>query len=349
MMKHLNEKYMRYYRKDGVPTIRQCHCRRASSLVDVVIPKSRYVFESIDDAFFLCINDPNSLTNAIRKLECNEYFMSEEEHEVCSIDELTSAWKDICKKFFDKSLLSLSYNDIGVSYGDNNGNIVNNPLVLSRGKKNSNDALAMQFIVPFFSKNAGTHKLKDFVNTAIDTFYKLGYNFSSLNAMHVKRQPLIDKVELLIMTFEAIYSEVVDELSDDIYHITSLNALKSIKKNGIIPKACKSGNFQHPKRVYLFSNASVNNMLDFINERFGIEEHPCMLKVNKQVLVSSNGFKTGKLKFYVDPMFTQKYGTIALFTDTTIPAMLIDDEVICFKFDIYKNVLKDKTIHLKDL
>ena len=56
-----------------------------------------------------------------------------------------------------------------------------------------------------------------------------------------------------------------------------------------------------------------------------------------------------EMKFYVDPMFTQKYGTIALFTNSVIPAKLIDDEVVCFKFDLYKNTLKDKTISLKDL
>ena len=90
-------------------------------------------------------------------------------------------------------------------------------------------------------------------------------------------------------------------------------------------------------------------MLDFMSERFGIEEHPCMLKINKHALVSSDGFETGKMKFYADPLFTQKYGTIAVFTDSAIPTKLIDDEVVCFKFDIYKNALKDKTISLKDV
>ena len=82
--------------------------------------------------------------------------MSEDEHKTHSLNELTDAWKDLCERFFDKDLLDLTYNEIGVSYGESHGNIANSPLALSKGKKSNDAALAVQFIVPFFSKDAGT-------------------------------------------------------------------------------------------------------------------------------------------------------------------------------------------------
>lgn len=344
----LNEKYMKYYRKDDVPLIYPYTCRRVSDLLNIGVLKPEFILENADDVFYPCINDANSLTNAIRKLEHSEYYLSKEECELKSLDDVVKVWKDLCKRFFDKRLLELTYDDIGAKNGEYSGNIVDYVRTLTKNSKTS-VSLAIQTAVPFFDKDAGTKCINGFMSTVIDSFNRCGYNYSGLKTAETKKQPLSDEVNVLFMTFEAIYSEVIDELSDDIYHITSCDALKSIKANGLVPKSCKSGNFQHPSRVYLFSNALVNNMLDFMSERFGIEEHPCMLKINKQALVSSDSFKSGKMKFYVDPMFTQKYGTIALFTDIVIPAKLLDDEVVCFKFDAYKNVLKDKTIKLRDL
>jgi hypothetical protein len=336
-LKHtlLNEKYMKYYRKRSIPKIYPYHCRRASDLVKINISASKFILENVDETFYPCINEPNSLTNAIRCLEHDEYYLSEHECEPIGLDDIAKIWRDICQKFFDSQLLSLTYNDIGAVCARPSINIVDNVQALNKSK-DGNIPIAVQMAVPFFKKNAGSKDINDFAAAVVNAFKQHGYNFSSLNVMQVKKQPLEDSIEILLMTFEAVLSEVVDELSDDIYHITTCKALKSIKANGIVPHECTSGNLQHPKRVYLFSNAAVNNMLDFMSERFGSMERPCMLRMPKQRIIELDGFKTGEMKFYVDPMFTQRYGTIALFTDKAIPADVIDDEVVCFKFDLHK-------------
>lgn len=344
----LNEKYMKYYRKDDIPLVFPYHCRCASDLVKIEIPEPEFVLENADDMFYPCINDPNSLTNVIRRLEHKEYYLSEEDMQPDSSAVIVDIWKDLCKRFFDKQLLNLSYSDMGIINDGYCGNIVNHMKTLTKSKKND-VSLAIQVGVPFFNKDSGMKKIKDFMSTVIDSFNRHGYNYSGLNVVKARRQPLIERIDILFMTFEAIYNEVIDELSENLYHITSYDLLKSIHINGIVPQAYTSMNRQHPKRAYLFSNAPVNSMLEFMSERFKLDEKPCLLKISKRRLVELDEFKNGKMKFYVDPMFTQKYGTIAIFTTEAVPASLIDNDVVCFKFDLYKNALKDKIIKMSEV
>lgn len=73
----------------------------------------------------------------------------------------------------------------------------------------------------------------------------------------------------------------------------------------------------------------------------------CMVKVDKNKLVSSSEFKTGKMLFYVDPMFGKEFGKTAVFTDSRIPVKFIDDIVIMFR-RIGKRFVKCGTVKMSD-
>jgi len=72
--------------------------------------------------------------------------------------------------------------------------------------------------------------------------------------------------------------------------------------------------------------------LEFV-KRFAGERHPndiiCCIKIDVEKLKNSDGYRTGKTLFYIDPVFGLNGKTSALFTTKNISPNLLEDKVLC--------------------
>ena len=82
---------------------------------------------------------------------------------------------------------------------------------------------------PLFKDDVGSSKLNSFVNDVIDMFNENGYNYCGIHSVNAAKQPIAGKnIIVAQLSFEALYSDLVSELSDKLYHVTAYDALKSI-------------------------------------------------------------------------------------------------------------------------
>ena len=105
--------------------------------------------------------------------------------------------------------------------------------------------------------------------------------------------------------------------------------LNKIKHKGLVPKS-KSDKFDYPERVYLFNNATLNVMLDYIETKLAEKDDVAIvLKLDSAKLQNINSYKNGKMKLYIDHMFDDISCTAnALFTYSTIDPKLIEDDIL---------------------
>ena len=111
--------------------------------------------------------------------------------------------------------------------------------------------------------------------------------------------------------------------------MTTLSTFNKIKHKGLVPKS-KSDKFDYPERVYLFNNATLNVMLDYIETKLaGKDDVAIVLKLDSAKLQNSNAYKNGKMKLYIDHMFDDiSRPANALFTYSTIDPKLIEDDIL---------------------
>lgn len=328
----LNEKYMEYYRKDDIPFIRQY---KLGMRVKLVFEPLAFTVESdcLDAGFFLCLNNPSSITNLIRANECDMYFMHEQEIEVAKTIDAITAWKTALQEKLGK-ISRLRLIDLGLKSKKFKQSTPVIETVNYRDCDVSNDGsviYAFQLMFPFYAKDGIDKELLSYV---VDTLKDYGYNYVNIGEIVPKSQKMvINPIHVALVQFEAVYTELISKLSDDLFHVTSLKAFGKIVKNGIVPQAVTSGDFQHPARAYLFSGASMQDIMTFIEEKANVSRYDemCLLRVDGKKLMSSPEFKSGKMLFYVDPMFSEKFNKTAIFTDSPIPVKFIDDAAVVFK------------------
>ena len=347
----LNEQYIKYYCKDICSMPYQYRNRLASKLIDVVVDEdpTEYV-EDLLECFLPPLNSPNSITNAIRRKEKNYRYLYEEELEVKPTKDVLKLWVNLCKNNLDKRLIALNFKDFHLKCSSN---LQTDKIVDAVNYDQSDKG---KDIVPMFQVfcpiEKGNPSNKQFVEDAINMMNDNGYNNVEVKTAKLRHQPFDDvEILLLMMTFEAIYTDKIDELSENLYHVTTLDAVKKMKHDGyMLPFAKTTGDFKHRSRLYLFSNAPLEKMLEFMKERhidpFG---KMCILKIDRSKLISSNDYINGKMLFYLDPAFNRAFGKTAIYTESPIPLDFIDDEVALFKYDTAGKLVKDGEISLKNL
>lgn len=103
---------------------------------------------------------------------------------------------------------------------------------------------------------------------------------------------------------------------------------------GLVPKKVSSGNFMHLARVYLFSNASMQVIMQFMKERFkeSTSKILCLLEIDKKDILKLVE-DDDKVVFFQDPMFRKHTRGMAVFTEIAIPAKIFNDRVVCFKIE----------------
>ena len=261
-------------------------------------------------------------------------------------------WKHVCQQQIDSELVGLSYADVGaVLPGSKDDNVKIIDYVNCRGCDRTKDVIpAFSLMFPTFKNDVGSSKLKEFVDDIIDLFNENGYNYCGIHTINAAKQPINDKNIMIVqLAFEALYGDLVSELSDELYHVTSYDTLKSIMKHGIVPHSVNNGNFQHPDRVYLFSNAPVVDIIEFMKRRFSLDQKMCIVKIDKDRLINSAEYKSGKMLFYIDPKFGSSSSNVAIFTTSTLPSSFLDNEAACFHFDDAGHPVKDGVVSLNSI
>lgn len=207
-------------------------------------------------------------------------------------------------------------------------------------KKPCDKSLISNFVVCFIPAYKTDDFKNNFLNKLIDESYVYGYNLSDIERIETN----IEDVVLYKVQFEAKYPVDKFELNENLYHVTFYSNLSKIKRNGLLPRS-NSLAFTYPDRTYLFNVDDTKLIVDYFLHKQRLIKNAnlnksndskfCILKINKQNVLNSNLFKTGKLTFYVDGCFTYFDNATAVFTYNGIPANLIDD--YCMVYDIYEN------------
>lgn len=137
--------------------------------------------------------------------------------------------------------------------------------------------------------------------------------------------------------------------------MTAAKNLKKICRQGLKPSASNS-KFSHPDRVYLFNNATQEMLMSFCYARFrkdtaSREASICILKILSSKLVNSHMYKSGKCKFYIDPLFEDiGKSANAVYTYGNISRQLIEDNALLLTIDtIAQDVVKSQQISLSKL
>lgn len=174
-----------------------------------------------------------------------------------------------------------------------------------------------------------------------------GYGVSHVNwYKHESR----NGIELVIFVFESLYSSYETHLNETLMHVAPISVLNKIAKNGLVPSESKNGKFSYEPRVYLFNYATFDQVCRFANLRGYNNKCFCVFKLKKDKLLNDQLYKSGKLKFYVDPMTVvgNSKDNLAIFTHGNIPPRLLEDEfVVIDPTNNSKSIKSLKTIKKK--
>ena len=279
---------------------------------------------------YACLNEPNSFTRLIRENEANDLIVGEGLLKTYPANKALRVFKKFCKDNLPIELYDLKLSDTelvklpqhGIRVIDSTDDEFENGEIVSK----------LWFRFPFYDKD----DLSRFIKKLSDAMFVCGYSYASSHRYRVAVQPFENKLTLVALLFEAKYFEEEFSWSDYVYHVTTQDKLKKIKKHGLVPMS-KSSRFEYPERVYVFNNATQQIMFDYIENkaRATNADHMAILKIKSSKLRESSSFKTGAMKFFIDHMFEQGLSTRAnaLFTYDVISPTLLEDDMLLVDLD----------------
>ena len=285
---------------------------------DIDIP---HECNGLPEAYY-CLNSCNSYTKLIRENEANDLIVGEGLIKTYPADKALNIVKKFLKDNLDKELYDLKLSETElVKQHDMRVVDLKDEDYADEAKPLSK----MSFVFPFYKDD----DLKLFTGKLADKLYVCGYNYANSMTYSVAVQPFDKHIVLVSLLFEAKYHEEDFTFAKRLYHVTTLSTLNKIKHKGLVPKS-KSDKFDYPERVYLFNNATLNVMLDYIETKLaGKDDVAIVLKLDSAKLQNSNAYKNGKMKLYIDHMFDDiSRPANALFTYSTIDPKLIEDDIL---------------------
>lgn len=111
--------------------------------------------------------------------------------------------------------------------------------------------------------------LKELLCKFIDKAEKDGYGVSKFGrelALSIKQPVDGEVLNLYFVSFEAKFNSFKVNLARSLYHFTSIECLSKIDKVGLTPQSVNP-EFTYEKRVYLFNNIPVDEILQFAQDR----------------------------------------------------------------------------------
>lgn len=198
----------------------------------------------------------------------------------------------------------------------------------------------MTLFAPAASKEDVDQLAKDFA----DGLRLSGYYLTSYAAMSEYECP---GFLIVMMQFEAKYTNMLVDLADTLYHVAPLKYLPKILKNGLVPSS-KSSEFKYKRRVYMFNRCKKELVY-----RYGIAKAAstndtgfCIFKAQKQDLLDDPLFKNGKQRLYLDPTFSLSQDhtdQTAVFTYGNVPLRILSKQYVVVKLDKKGNVMSEET------
>ena len=287
--------------------------------------------KTIHKDIIIKLDDKNNLKNLIVENERDLNFIDEGLIKTIPTRKLIDLFKNFVKNNLDERLYDLKLSDV---QDDTNDNRRLTDIILQSDEKQTISPF-VSFYIPIYS-----NAKKKIIDDLTDYLYVSGYNLYSIDTVDQEnvKQPFYDvKIEILSMTFEAKFTEYTVELNDFLYHVVPERYIEKVRKNGLVPSS-KSDMFNYPDRVYLFNCYSIEDIMRYgvlksnkmISSKYVKDGGFFILKISKDEIQKSRMFKDGKLKFYVDPAFTDENNenSIAIFTYENIPLKCICNEMI---------------------
>lgn len=286
---------------------------------------------SINKDISIKLNDKNNLRTLIVENEKELNFIDEGLIKTIPTRKLIDLFKNFVSSNLDERLCDVKLSDVQDNSNDNRRLI--DIIIMSDEKQSISPFIS--FYIPVYSNNK-----RKFIDDITEYLYVSGYNLYSIDTVDQDniKQPFDDmKIEILSMTFEAKFTDYKVELNDFLYHVVPERYIEKIRKNGLVPSS-KSDTFKYPDRVYLFNGYSVEEIMRYgvlksnkmILNKYVKDGGFYLLKISKDEIQKTRTFKDGKLKFYVDPAFTDENNenSVAIFTYENIPLNCICNEMI---------------------
>ena len=317
--------YINFYGKDPFRLNEHYRTKRISEYMSGVCMDPAPVHGGF--CAYRCLNDANAFARLIREHEKNDLIVGEGEITTFPARKALGVFKKYCAQNLEPELAELTPAQIEIN-GKREGTRIVDAADERYADKNSPVA-KVWFTFPFYRND---EKLEKFIGGLADSMYVCGYSYASMHEYGVAVQPFKKPLIIVSVLFEAKFYEEPFAWSDRLYHVTDLRKLGKIRRNGLVP-ASRSDRFDYPDRVYLFNNADMRTIFDYIETKAAAAglDKAVVLKIDGRALRSSVPFKTGKNRFYVDHMFEDGTGPVkanAVFTYGNVRPDLIDDEIL---------------------
>lgn len=281
-----------------------------------------------------CLNFHNSTFNLLRKNENQQAYLYEATGIVQPYQRLRESFDNFCKEHIDQRFLALSEKDFGLS----NSTI---PLVddVEKMFRDPDEKYEIYNLVTFRFAAPAEVDLKELLHKFIDKAENDGYGMSKFGretTLSIK-QPIDGEIlDLYFVSFEAKFNSFRVNLARSLYHFTSIECLSKIDKDGLTPQSANP-EFTYEKRVYLFNNIPIDEILSFAQDRAQLSKWSkfALLRVDTAKLTSWKDYVDGKVLFYADTKIVSLdlENVEAIYTYEAVPRSFIDDDVIVFELD----------------
>lgn len=285
--------------------------------------RKRILLKSFSKSRPICINSSERVLD--KKRECEKkincvFESAMKTYPTSEFVKFVGGWIDMN---LPDELKKLTYKDVGIS---SDTRLVDNIYV---SNEDSEISPFVQVLIPYYEyQTTGfEYLIRDFLNIS----YRYGYLYHSMDVVDVRKQPFSGKnIVVYEVTFEARYKELNTLFAEKIFRVIPTNSLENIKCGGLTPR-CKPNESKYPERIYFFNTA-----FESMRVRYGIDRFPegfCILSIDSDRLKSDSLFKSGDMKFYIDPIFVSKYHNDLIdakmfFTCSNVRPELIDDDVV---------------------
>lgn len=282
------------------------------------------------NAKYVEIGNTSRLVDMLRENERNICFRNEALLRTYPTKYLISRFKKFCKSELPLELISAKF---GQLYGNDENGLIIDDIVLSDAHKEISPQV--RFAIPVYS-DVNAKKRLELRNKFDSIAFAAGYYFSSAEEYEYKQHiGLKSAVTVIYVMYEAKYSYFHIDLKGNLYHTTAIQSLHKINKFGLIVKS-QSNEFSYQERIFLFNDIDYKEILKY-GQLKAEQKHSnefAVLKINSAKLIKHKLYKSGVLKLYRDPAYSDENSPeteqTALFTYSNIPRELIDNNILIY-------------------
>lgn len=314
-----------------------------SKYLTCLLESKEHVGCSIHD---FCLNHPNRILNRLRENESGTVYVSEGLIKTFPVEKLIKAFRSWYRRKVNPRYADLSFSDIVEKHDrtDELNDFLTAKIsdIVDFNEHLDSDNKIVTFYIPFKKDNIEEYNM--LLCDLCDSLYVCGYNLTSDEIIKFDEEYLKrNDVSVMYATFEPKFSNFDFEFTEYLYHVTPVENLKKISRNGLTPKS-RHGFFKYPDRVYLFTDCSMGLILDYgvdVSDR-SMAGKFAMLRVCSEKLMADRLYIEGRTKFYIDQKYPMSNGKIpmAIYTYSNVPSRLIEDEIVVFDVEYGRPVNK---------